>query len=246
MTLSVAKFGALAECYRQGKTKCSEKNQSQWHFVQTQSPTGLWSNTDLRGERPAPNLLPIVRSATKTTPLRCQELKLTILAATWGSLPELIRSLKHQNEFCGITSVCGLQSGSKPWRDRSLIRHDRLPPKCVTQFSFSSLIIMLPLSVLRQVYSLYLTNSSKQCQLLLPLSISSTLPFPSFDPVAAYLFFLLCPSLLYFQMFPSIMSQLYSAAISSFCLCTENRFTQKGLPEFCVLRYCLFQSNQIK
>ena len=69
-------YGALVEWYWQGKTECSEINLSHWHFVQTKSSTALGWNKDLRGDRPVPNLLTITRPATKTTPLRCHELKL--------------------------------------------------------------------------------------------------------------------------------------------------------------------------
>ena len=61
-------------------------------------------------------------------------------------------------------------------------------------------------SVLRQVHSHFHSKFSTQRDLLLPLSISSTLSFPSDYPVAAYIFFLILPSLIYFSsVFPSIM-----------------------------------------
>ena len=46
------------------------------------------------------------------------------------------------------------------------------------------------LSVLRQVHSLFQSQFSKQCDLVLPRSIFSILSFPLGHPVAAYVFFL--------------------------------------------------------
>jgi hypothetical protein len=48
-------------------------------------------------------------------------------------------------------------------------------------------------SVLRQVHNLFRSEFSKECNLMLPLSISITVPFPYSHPVAAYVFFLVFP-----------------------------------------------------
>ena len=55
-------------------------------------------------------------------------------------------------------------------------------------------------SVLRQVRSLLQSEYAKKCDLVLPLLISSTLSFPQGHPVAAYVFFILFPSLLSFRL----------------------------------------------
>ena len=51
-------------------------------------------------------------------------------------------------------------------------------------------------SVLRQIHSLFQSKLSEQRDLALPLKISSILSFPQDSPVAAYVFFLVFPSLL--------------------------------------------------
>jgi hypothetical protein len=51
-------------------------------------------------------------------------------------------------------------------------------------------------SVLRQVHGLFQSEFCTECDLVLPLSIYSVLSFPESHPVAAYIFFLVFPSLL--------------------------------------------------
>jgi len=52
------------------------------------------------------------------------------------------------------------------------------------------------LTVLRQVQTLFQSEFSQDCDLVLPLSVSSTLDFPQGNPAATYVFFLVLPSLL--------------------------------------------------
>jgi len=52
--------------------------------------------------------------------------------------------------------------------------------------------------VLREFRSLFQREYSTECDLVLPLQISSILSFPSGHPVAAYVFFLVFLSLLSF------------------------------------------------
>ena len=54
-------------------------------------------------------------------------------------------------------------------------------------------------SVLRQVRSLFQSEYSKKCDVVLPLLTSNILSFPQGHQVAAYVFFLLFPSLLPFR-----------------------------------------------
>jgi len=49
---------------------------------------------------------------------------------------------------------------------------------------------------LRQFHSPFRSQSSTQCDLVLPLSIYSILSYPEVHPIAAYIFFLVFPSLL--------------------------------------------------
>ena len=51
-------------------------------------------------------------------------------------------------------------------------------------------------NVLREVHSIIQSKFSTQCDLVLPLSVSSILQFPSGHPLADYVFFLPFPSLL--------------------------------------------------
>jgi len=53
---------------------------------------------------------------------------------------------------------------------------------------------------LRQVHSLFQSQFSTQCDLVLPMSISSILSYPEVHPVAAYVFFLVVPSLISFHL----------------------------------------------
>jgi hypothetical protein len=71
--------------------------------------------------------------------------------------------------------------------------------------SFIHLFIhsFIPHSVLRQVHSLFQHNFPTQCNLELFLSISNILPFPLDHLVAAYVFFLVFPSL-HPSIFPSV------------------------------------------
>jgi hypothetical protein len=48
---------------------------------------------------------------------------------------------------------------------------------------------------LQRVHSLFQSEFSTQCELVLPVSISNILPFPSGNPVAAYVFFFVFPPL---------------------------------------------------
>ena len=63
---------------------------------------------------------------------------------------------------------------------------------CHVQTSFT------PQSVLRQFHGLFQSESSTQCDIVLPLSYSGTLSFLSGHPVAVYFFLLVFPSLLLF------------------------------------------------
>jgi Sec-independent protein secretion pathway component TatC len=54
--------------------------------------------------------------------------------------------------------------------------------------------------VVHQVHSLFQSLFSTECDLVLPLSISSILLFPEGHPVAAYFFFLVFPSLISFTL----------------------------------------------
>jgi hypothetical protein len=63
----------------------------------------------------------------------------------------------------------------------------------------------IPQSILRLVQSLFRSEFSTQCDLVLPLSIFCILSFPQGHAVAAYLFFLVFTSLLP-SSFPSITS----------------------------------------
>jgi len=58
------------------------------------------------------------------------------------------------------------------------------------------LIIIINQSVLRQTLDLFQLLVSRQCYLVLPLSISSNFFFPQGDPVTANVFFLVFLSLL--------------------------------------------------
>ena len=66
------------------------------------------------------------------------------------------------------------------------------------KFTPYSHFIFIPLSVLRQVRSLFQSEFSTECDLVLPVSISSTFAFCYCHSVAAYVFFLVVPSLLSF------------------------------------------------
>jgi hypothetical protein len=59
-------------------------------------------------------------------------------------------------------------------------------------------VTIIPQSVLRQVNSLFQSEFSTECDLVLPLSISSVLSFPYGHIVAAYVVSLVFPPLLYF------------------------------------------------
>lgn len=61
-------------------------------------------------------------------------------------------------------------------------------------------------SALRQVRSFSQGQFSTECDLVIPLSIPGTLPFPSGHPAAAYVFSLVCSSLKYRYLFFSNMS----------------------------------------
>ena len=64
----------------------------------------------------------------------------------------------------------------------------------------STILLYSPFSlqvILRQVHSLFQSEFSTQRDLVLPLSISGTLNFCYGHPVAAYVFFLVFPSLLF-------------------------------------------------
>ena len=54
--------------------------------------------------------------------------------------------------------------------------------------------------VVRQVRSLFQSEYPKKCNPVLPLLISGILSFPQGHTVAAYVFFLLFPSLLFFRL----------------------------------------------
>ena len=54
----------------------------------------------------------------------------------------------------------------------------------------------IPPSALRHVHSLFQSEFSTECDLVLPLSVPSIPSFPSGRPVVAYFFFLIFPSLL--------------------------------------------------
>jgi hypothetical protein len=54
---------------------------------------------------------------------------------------------------------------------------------------------------LRQAHSLFQSQFSTQCDLVLPMSIYSIISYPEVHPIAAYVFFLVLPSLLHFPLF---------------------------------------------
>ena len=62
------------------------------------------------------------------------------------------------------------------------------------------MMICMLLSDLRQVHSLYQSEFSAERDLVLPLSVSCVFSFPHGHPVAAYVFFLFFPSLLFFPL----------------------------------------------
>jgi hypothetical protein len=67
----------------------------------------------------------------------------------------------------------------------------------------SSLSMSTVYSVIRQVYSLFPSELTKQCNLVLSLSISSNLSFPWRHPVAVYVFILVFLSLPFSFLCPS-------------------------------------------
>jgi len=67
------------------------------------------------------------------------------------------------------------------------------PARCVLHRNETSFI---PQSALRQVHSVFPSEFFTECDLVLPISIQSILSFSYCHPVAAYLFFLVFPSLL--------------------------------------------------
>jgi hypothetical protein len=62
---------------------------------------------------------------------------------------------------------------------------------------------LMPQLVLQPVHNLFQNELSTGCDILLPLSISSILPFPLGHPVTAYVFFLVFPELM-----PILLSSL--------------------------------------
>jgi len=65
----------------------------------------------------------------------------------------------------------------------------------------------VPQSVLRYVHSHFHSQFATHCDLVLPLSIYSVLVLPAGHPVAAYLFFLIFPSLISFPL-PSLQKAI--------------------------------------
>jgi hypothetical protein len=159
-------YGALVEWYWQGKLKYWERNPSQCHFVQTQSPTwtGLESNTDLRGDRRTPNHLIMARTRPRRgwwpTAWNNSFLKTPHKPVLWNHIC-LWPGIKNPNHCT----------------ERSLIRRDRFPLKVVAQFPFSAIIIN-PQSESRQVRNLLQSRFTTQCDPVLPFSISTILSFP--------------------------------------------------------------------
>ena len=71
----------------------------------------------------------------------------------------------------------------------SVSNHTYINRKCCTVLNIYSF--------LRQVHSPFQSHFSIQCVTVLPLSISSIISFSYGDPVAAYVFFLFFPSVLF-------------------------------------------------
>ena len=78
---------------------------------------------------------------------------------------------------------------------------------------------VIPPSVLRQVHSLFRSLFAIQCDLVLPLSISSTLAFPQGCPATAYAFFFVFPSPLSFPL--SVLQQRVLGG-SSYARCDQS------------------------
>jgi len=65
-------------------------------------------------------------------------------------------------------------------------------------------VVIILLSVLRQVHILVHSEFPPHCDLVLPISISSILSFLQGHPVDAYVFFLVFPPLILPSLFPSM------------------------------------------
>jgi len=67
---------------------------------------------------------------------------------------------------------------------------------CLTEHRVGNGHSFIPLSALRQLHRLFQSEFSNECDLVLPLSISSIVCLPYGQPVAAYVFFLVFPSVI--------------------------------------------------
>jgi hypothetical protein len=70
-------------------------------------------------------------------------------------------------------------------------------------FTLNVIHSLIPWCFLRQIHSVFRGEFPIECDLVLPLSISSILSFSSGHPVAAYVFFIVFPRLL-----PSVFSPI--------------------------------------
>ena len=114
----------------------------------------------------------------------------------WAVLTITKCGLSH----CHISATCRTYSLSSLISSQYSRQTDTHTRNTVTPYPQSFI-----LQCLRPVHSLFQSQFSTQCDLVLPLAISSILFFPSRSIVAAYAFFFVFPSLLFFpSIFPSI------------------------------------------
>jgi hypothetical protein len=130
-------------------------------------------------------------------------------------------------------------------------------PRTIVNSCLSSpatvIILIIRLSVLQQVQSLFQSKFSKVCDLMFHFSVFCIFSFHQGHPVAAYAFLVVFPSLLFFLLFPSVTSfrrQFYATCnqssyssffivcrifLSSLTACNTSFFTRSVQIIFCIL-----------
>jgi hypothetical protein len=117
---------------------------------------------------------------------------------------------------------------------------------CLKEHRMGKRHSFIPQPVFRQLHSLFQSEFSKECDLVLPLSISSTVCLPCGRPVAAYVFFLVFPSFISFNNVVYVLRNIWTIllasffilcrmVVSSFTLCNTSFFTRSIQPNFSVL-----------
>ena len=105
--------------------------------------------------------------------------------------------------FCSVCRSYVASNTQLTWND--LETNNVLHAVCMFIMSCIFMYVYITQSVLRQVHSLCQTQFSTECGIVLLLPISRILSFPEGHPIAAYIFFLVFPSLLSVpRFFPSI------------------------------------------